>query len=222
MDRVNEVTRDVLQGIIQMRHLEPNGAPQPELLHQRMRAFAERTMHKAAELGYSPGDVQDITYALVALVDEVAVAQPGALRDFWLPRTLQLTLFNENVAGENFFQRLAVIMGDPARAEVLRVYYLCLLLGFQGKYRVRGGEVELASTTERVAAALRMSGVSTTLSPDGDRPKEKSRSRRGALPVVGVSVGAVALSFVLYGVLRFSLSSSTTELTSRIASLISG
>ena len=67
----------------------------------------------------------------------------GALRDFWMPRLLQMRYFNENVAGEAFFERLAAIRRDPTRSDVLRVYYLCLLFGFRGKYRVRGGELEL-------------------------------------------------------------------------------
>lgn len=199
-----------------------SAAPEPQLLHQRMRAFADRTLHRAAELGYAPQDVQDITFALVALVDEVALSEAGPLRDFWLPRTLQLSMFNDNNAGESFFQRLAVLMSDPGRSEVLRVYYLCMLLGFQGRYRMRGGEVELATVTENVAQALRIGGISKDLSPRGDRPKERGGKRRGALPLVAMSVGAVAVSLCIYGALRFSLTSTTADLTSRIASIISG
>ncbi len=224
MDRVNAVTSDVFFAIAQLREMggRSSGSPEPQLLHQRMRSFADRTLQRGAELGYAPQDVQDIAFALVALVDEVAVSESGPLRDFWLPRTLQLSMFNDNNAGENFFQRLAVVMSDPSRAEVLRVYYLCLLLGFQGKYRMRGGEIELATVTDSVAQTLRVGGIPKTLSPHGDRPKERGERRRGALPLVAMSVGTVVVAFALYGALRFSLNSTTADLTSRIASMISG
>jgi len=222
VDRINEVTKDVFQGIIQVRQLDAAARPQPDLLHQRMRVFIERAMRKATEVGYSPQDAQDIGYALVAFADEVAVSRPGEVREYWLPRTLQLSFFNENQAGEGFFQRLQALVGDSVRADVLRVYYQCLLLGFQGKYRVRGGEVELASLVERVAASLRADSASSQLSPSGARPRDGRSGVRRALPLIGASVGAVVLSLVLYSVLRFTVASSADEIATRIASIIGG
>ena len=64
--------------------------------------------------------------------------KPGGIRDVWMSNPLQLHYFNENLAGEGFFYRLERILADPRRVEALRVYYLCLLFGFQGKYAVRG------------------------------------------------------------------------------------
>lgn len=220
MDRINEVTKDVLQGIIQIRQLDASSRPQPELLHQRMRTFIERAVRKATDLGFSPQDGQDIGYALVALADEVAVSKPGEIREYWLPRTLQLSFFNENQAGEGFFQRLSTLIGDPVRAEVLRVYYQCLLLGFQGKYRVRGGEVELATLVERVASSLRADTIPTQLSPAGARPRDGQSGVRRALPLIGASIGAVVLSLLLYTVLRLTVASSADEIATRIASLV--
>lgn len=222
MDRVNEITKDVVDGIIQIRQLDATARPQPELLHQRMRTFTERAMRRAAELGYSTQDAQDIAYALVALIDETALSRPGELRDYWQRRTLQLAFFNENVAGDNFFERLQLLIGDPGRADVLRVYYTCLLLGFQGKYRVRGGEIELAAITERAAAALRVASTSTQLSPSGARPPDPGGGVRRALPLIGGSVVAVVASFLLYAALKISVVSSAEELASRIASIVSG
>jgi type VI secretion system protein ImpK len=220
VDRINEVTKDVLQGIIQIRQLDASARPQPELLHQRMRVFIERAMRKATDVGFSSQDAQDIGYALVALADEVAVSKPGEIREYWLPRTLQLSFFNENQAGEGFFQRLSTLIGDPVRAEVLRAYYQCLLLGFQGKYRVRGGEVELATLVERVAASLRTETIPSQLSPSGARPRDGRSGVRRALPLIGASIGAVIASLLLYAVLRFTVASSADEIATRIASLV--
>lgn len=222
MDRINEVTKDVLQGIIQIRQMDAAARPQPEVLHQRMRVFIERAMRKATDVGFSSQDAQDIGYALVAFADEVAISRTGEVRDYWLPRTLQLSFFNEANAGDGFFQRLSNLIGDSVRIDVLRVYYACLALGFQGKYRVRGGEVELAAVTDRVTAALRADAISTKLSPNGARPRESGGGVRSALPLIAASVGAVILSLVLYAGLRFHLGSTADELSARIATVIGG
>jgi type VI secretion system protein ImpK len=222
VDRINEVTKDVLQGIIQIRQMDAAARPQPEVLHQRMRVFIERAMRKATDLGYSSQDAQDIGYALVAFADEVAISRTGEVRDYWLPRTLQLSFFNEANAGEGFFQRLSTLVGDTARNDVLRVYYECLALGFQGKYRVRGGEVELAAVTDRVTAALRADAISPKLSPQGARPRDTGGGVRGALPLIAASIGAVVLSLLLYAGLRLHLSSSAADLAARITAVIGG
>ena len=224
MDRVNEITKDVFNALVQLRHAEENALPAPDLMYQRMRAFIDRAMRRGVELGFTQPDVQDMGYALVALTDEVVLSKDGALREFWLPRMLQLQYFNENVAGEGFFTRLRTLQMDPSRGEVLRVYYLCLLFGFQGKYRIRGGEIELASITEDVAATLFRSGAVRELpfAPYGARPREAGSNGRQDLPLVWISLGGVVLSLCVYAGLRLLLSSSTDALVTRISTLLGG
>ncbi len=137
MDRVNEVTKEVFNALAQIRRADDRSQPMPEMLYQRMRSFIDRAMRRAGELGFTQQDIQDIGYALVGLTDELVMSKGGELRDYWLPRSLQLQLFNTNVAGEGFFNNLQNLRHDPSRMEVLKVYYLCLLFGFQGQYRAR-------------------------------------------------------------------------------------
>ena len=136
MDNINEITRDCFNALTQIRHLDERSQPMPEVLYQRMSTFIQRAMDQAHQK-FGPQDAQDITYAIVALTDEVVLSKGGALRDYWLANMLQLRFFNENVAGENFFVRLAQLLTQPNRQDVLRVYYLCLLFGFQGASRCR-------------------------------------------------------------------------------------
>ena len=207
MDRVNEVTREVFNALAQIRRADERSNPMPDVLHGRMRSFAEGAMRRAGELGFTQQDCQDIGYVLVALIDEVVVAKGGELRDFWLPRLLQLHFFNENIAGEGVFNRLQMLVGDPSRVDVLRVYYLCLLFGFQGKYRVRGGEIGLGDETDRVADALRRNGIirEVQLSPEGDRPKERGGGVRRSLPLVAISLGTVVFALLVYFGLMFTI-----------------
>ena len=218
MDRVNEVTKEVFNALAQIRRADERSQPMPEMLYQRMRSFVDRAMRRASEVGFGQKDVEDIGYALVALTDEVVMSKGGELRDYWLPRSLQLQIFNTNVAGEGFFTKLQEVRQDPSRMEVLEVYYLCLLFGFQGQYRVRGGEIELASIVDEVGTALTRAGMvgDTTLAPHAARPQESLGGVRSHLPLVWISIAAVLVSVGIYVALQWSVSDQADELVEQI------
>ena len=218
MDRVNEVTKEVFNALAQIRRADERSQPMPEMLYQRMRSFVDRAMRRAAEVGFAQQDVQDIGYALVALTDELVMSKGGELRDYWLPRSLQLQLFNTNVAGEGFFNNLQNLRHDPSRMEVLKVYYLCLLFGFQGQYRVRGGEIELASIIEDVGSTLTRAGMigEAQLAPHAARPQENLGGVRSHMPLVWISVAAVVVSLGIYFGLQWSVSSRADDLIDHI------
>jgi type VI secretion system protein ImpK len=204
MNRVNRVSHEVFNALGQLRAAGQGAVPVPDILHARLKAFVERAMRTAAEIGFGQHDVHDLGYVLAALTDEVVLGLGvDTVRDFWLPRALQLQLFNENIAGEGVFQRLEALMTEPARAEVLRVYYAALLFGFQGKYRVRGGEIELADTTERAAHALRQFGAlkDAPLSPSGLMTRERAVSKQRQFPIVWVSAGILLVSVALFAIM---------------------
>lgn len=218
MDRVNEVTKEVFNALAQIRRADERSQPMPEMLYQRMRSFVDRAMRRASELGFAQQDVQDIGYALVGLTDELVMSKGGELRDYWLPRSLQLQLFNTNIAGEAFFEKLTNLRHDPSRMEVLKVYYLCLLFGFQGKYRVRGGEIELASIVEDVGSALSRAGMigDAILAPHAARPAENLGGVRSHMPLVWISVAAVVVSLGIYFGLQWSVGSQADDLIEHI------
>jgi type VI secretion system protein ImpK len=218
MDRVNEVTKEVFNALAQIRRADDRSQPMPEMLYQRMRSFIDRAMRRAGELGFSQQDIQDIGYALVGLTDELVMSKGGELRDYWLPRSLQLQLFNTNVAGEGFFNNLQNLRHDPSRMEVLKVYYLCLLFGFQGQYRVRGGEIELASIVEDVGSVLSRAGMigDTTLAPHAARPQENLGGVRSHMPLVWISLAAVVVAVGIYVGLQLSVNSQADDLIEHI------
>lgn len=206
MDRVNWVTKDAFNAIGQLARLGPQDRVQPEVVHGRLRGLVEASLRKAREAGYGEQDGRNMAYAIVALADEVVLAQPGALREFWSTQPLQMVMFGENVAGENFFTHLEQIRQDAQRVDVLRVFYLCLLFGFQGRYRVRGAEVALSDLIESVRVQLfRSLTMPEVLAPNGPRPEEGFVDASKRLPIVGMALGALALSCVLYLGLAVSL-----------------
>lgn len=219
MDRINGVTGECFNALAQLRQLDESALPSPEALHRKMRGFVDAMMQRAAQAGFSREDVNDIAYAVVALADEVALSKSETMRQFWDGQQLQLQYFQENVAGEGFFTRLEAIRRDPRRREVLRVYALALLFGFQGRYRVRGGELELMNLSDelqRLLAGAR-EHESETLSPQGEPPELARAGRGGKEVLLYAAAGVVGGALALVLILRIWLGSSVSSVVERIS-----
>lgn len=218
MDRLNLVTKDCFGALLQIRQAEPSALPAPEQVQQRLRTFISDMMRNAADEGLNKQDVDDIAYAIVALADELALSKSDEFREYWLGNLLQFQYFKENRAGEGFFTKLQEIRKDPHRMEVLRAYYLCLIFGFQGRYRVRGGELELMQLVEQLQRDLAHSYKfdTETLSPHGDRPAGSLGRAKRTLPLLAISGGVVVFALLVYGGLRIGLSSSVSSLIEEI------
>lgn len=211
MQRVTEATKDCFDAAIRIRNSDAAAVPPPEVLHHRLRGVVDEMLRRAAVLGFSHQDAQDMAYALVALLDEVALSRPESYRSFWMTNLLQLQYFNENVAGDGFFHRLQALRKDPHRAEVLQVYYLCMLFGFQGRYRIRGGELELMTLIDSVQKDLERAKPFDfdVLSPHGERPTESLLAGKRKLSPMIISLAAMVLALVVYGGLLLNLDGTT-------------
>ena len=169
-DLVQELTGECFGAIARLRELD-GPVPSPETVHARMRGYLEALKDRARTHGVPDKDAQEIIYAIVALTDEVAINSPEPLRGYWMNQPLQLHYFGENIAGEGFFAHLQSLLSDGRRIEVLRVYHLCLLFGFQGKYAFPGGDVELLRISDGVRNLLeRNLEVPEELAPAGEPP----------------------------------------------------
>ncbi|HSN15222.1 MAG TPA: DotU family type IV/VI secretion system protein [Anaeromyxobacteraceae bacterium] len=220
MDRVTEITKDGFNAVCQLRATGDLSGTSPEQLHARFSAFVDDLLRRATSGGFGREEANDLAYPVVALADEVILARGGdALREFWSAQPLQLRYFGENVAGEEFFTRLEAIRRDPRRAEIARAYYVALVLGFQGRYRVRGGDLELMGIVDGLARELARGRQSDAdmLSPSGARPSGALVDARRAGPLLAIAGGALVLALVLYVGLRISLASGTGAVVSRIA-----
>jgi type VI secretion system protein ImpK len=204
MDAVDEVTYEFLTTLNRLRAMEA-AVPSPAQVHRDMIASVDAMREHAEELRIAEADTDHILYALVAFADEIAQARPE-LHGYWRDRPLQLHFFQENRAGEGFFDRLEKIRGDRRRADALRVYYLCLTLGFQGKYAIREGQDALLTLIDSLREQIeREVDIPEELSPMAEPPDEalSKTSERSVLLYVALGVFAVAIA-VFIG-LRFSL-----------------
>ena len=189
----------------------------PETVQARMRAFVDTFQERARRAGIPDRDTKDAAYALVALMDEVALRAPEPLRGFWMTNLLQFHFFNESAAGEGFFTRLDALLSDGRRPSVLRVYELCLLFGFQGRYAFPGGDVELIRIAQTVRHQVEQDlDVPGTLSPSGEAPDEPQVRNASRNILLWVSLGIFALGLAVFVGLRVSYDRQVTELGSRV------
>jgi type VI secretion system protein ImpK len=216
MDLVSDLTSECFGAIGRLREVDEPVAS-PGAVHERLRSFVESFKERARRAGLAEKDTQDIAYAMVALMDEAALRAPEPLRGYWMNQPLQLHFFHENVAGEGFFARLDNLLADGRRLAPLRVYQLCLLFGFQGKYGLPGGDVELMRIAEAVRNQVeRNQEVPEALSPAGEAPDEPLVRSASRNVLLWVSLGIFAVALAVFVGLRLSFDRGVGDLTARV------
>jgi len=102
-----------------------------------------KDFERSCSIHAKPAEAVDhARYALAAFIDETIINTPNNCREAWIADPLQVQFFNDHSAGEHFFKRLEGLLPDMQRnLEAVEVFYECLALGFQGRYRVQGQEL---------------------------------------------------------------------------------
>ena len=85
---------------------------------------------------FSQDDYDLARFAVCAWVDEAMLNSGWHEKDQWQREQLQRIYYHIANAGEAFFSRLNAL--GPHQRDVREVYYLCLALGFMGRYCTDG------------------------------------------------------------------------------------
>lgn len=217
MDTVNEVTAECFSALTRLREAEVVSAS-PEVVHERLRRLIDDVRQRGRAQRLPDRDVEDVVYALVALTDEIAMSKPEPMRGYWVSNPLQLHYFNEMLAGEGFFDRLRALRQDRRRVDVLRVYYLCLLFGFQGRYAMmKGGDVELIKLIETVRTDVEAGAdIPNDLSPAGLPPEEPLARANPRNVLLYIALGVFAVAIAVFVGLRLSLDGMVRDVAERV------
>src|SRR5579883_2650958 len=122
---------DLLAFALQLkRSSDPGDA---EVLRQKIDEQFRSLETRARQADLLQEDVQQAKYAIAAFIDEMILTSSWPLKESWADKPLQLAYFNDFAAGEEFYNKIDALRGAK-RNGVLEVYYLCLALGFRGKY----------------------------------------------------------------------------------------
>jgi len=143
----------LLTGIIRLKGQRQNIAD-GEVFRKRTQATLQEVERVAVSGGYDVRDVRDTHFAVVAFLDSVILHSKDPVRAEWERKPLQEELFGQTDAGVIFFEKLDQFRArrdSEQLADILEVYLLCLLLGFEGRYS--GGQ---RGELEGITDSLRM------------------------------------------------------------------
>lgn len=197
----------------------PNPTALRDSLIQGIRQFEAR----ARATGIPTERIIAARYALCTLIDETAASTPWGASGAWAQHGLLVVFHSETWGGEKFFQLLARLAEDPrANPDLLELMYVCLQLGFEGRYRIaEGGPRQLEAVRERVRSIIRKQR--------GDYERELSPSWRGAplvaqrrlawLPLWAIGALAALLLVGIYVGFNVRLSRASDTLAAEIAAV---
>jgi type VI secretion system protein ImpK len=211
--------QELFTAIVRLR-FNRQDVPNADVFKAHMREGLRVAMQDGMAKGYSPDDVKTAAFALVAFLDESILNSANPVFAKWSGQSLQEELFGKHLAGEHFFVYVQHLLGrrDSAEAaDVLEVLYLCLLLGYRGKYGLSNmGELHaiMGSIREKIT---RCRGASTLLSPSAKLPldpPQMAKSDPWFKRLAIVAAGAAVLSLVIFIVCKIALSGGVSHLDS--------
>lgn len=192
---------------------------------RRTREVLAGVEREALRLGYSTEDIRGANYAVVAFLDESVLTSNDPNQATW--SALQSELYDQAVAGESFFDQLERLRrrhDSPEMADLLEVYYLCLLLGYRGRYA--GYAADRQADLARVMAELRariegVRGAELVLwpgqSPAIPRSAPVSDEDAGAARLKTFAIAAAALLVAGWTVCLLLLIWQATQIQSNLA-----
>ncbi len=167
-----------------------------EVFRERIKQFLTAFERGATRMNASAEDVYACKYAFCATVDEAVLMSGFKIKEAWQRLPLQVQFFGEQLAGEQFFEKLEELRRQGApRVQAMEVFHMCLLLGFQGKYLIEGSE-KLGYLTARLGDEIaRIKGQGAGFAPHWAAPDRIQHQLKNELPlwVVGSVFGLMAL-----------------------------
>ena len=188
---------------------------------ERVHSLMTQVDRGAKKLGIESEDAYQAKFAFAALLDEIVLMSSMKIRDGWERKPLQLEMFGEQMAGEKFFEMLEKLRGEGARRlQVLEVFHMCLLLGFQGLYALEGTE-KLGYLTGRLGDEIvHLQGRRAPFAPHWAPPDQIVNKLRAEVPlwVMGAVFALIGLGAFLG--LRTYLQSATESNLARYNEIV--
>ena len=182
-----------LLGRLRNTYSQPDPGDLRERAIQQIRAFEQ-----AARDGGVPIDqLRPAHYALCAALDDVVLNTPWGSSGGWAARSLVSSFHQEVRSGERFFDLLGQLRQNPGTfLPVLELMFLCLSLGFQGRYRLspRGpGELDRLREDLYTIIMRQRQAAEPALAPHWQGVPAPYRPARAVLPTWVLGAGALAV-----------------------------
>ncbi|QHM76820.1 Motility protein B [Mixta theicola] len=208
----------LLNAIPQIRHSVSHD--DPAALRQRLIDEVRHFEKNSQRAGLAYEVIVGARYCLCTALDEAAALTPWGSRGVWPGNGLLVTFHNETWGGEKFFQLLAKLSQNPREhIFLLELINYCLLLGFEGRYRVMdNGRSQLETIRQRLLQMIRgvRGGYPPPLSPHPvDQPVTR-KMWRPMVPLWACAALAGFLACLLYILLNWRLGDYTSPVLASV------
>ncbi|WP_034842826.1 type IVB secretion system protein IcmH/DotU, partial [Endozoicomonas numazuensis] len=186
--------------IIKLRTTTDYGnAPQ---LHQRITRELQKFDQEIKGQGVAQETVLASRYLLCTVLDETVMNTPWGAQSGWSQRSLLSIFHKETFGGEKCFlilQRLQETANQ--NLDVLELYYLCLSLGFEGKFRLApNGHAQLETIRDNLYNTIQnhRGYVENDLSPRWEGKGRKANGLMHYIPLWVFAACTMALLMMTY------------------------
>lgn len=191
-------------------------ALQDQLIRE-MKIFVDRSSRKVN----SSEHVKVASYFICSLIDETVLNTPWGSQSNWGHHSLSIRFHNEARGGERFFQILDGAKQQPERnLNLLELAYLCLSMGFKGRYRVAANGMhaieQLRHDLYLLIQRMRASG-DRTLSPGWRGVNDIHGALIHHIPVWVLAVVSGLLLMVIYLGYSYAINRTSDQVYKHIA-----
>lgn len=219
-ENLPEIASEALILIIQLRSTSDYG--DPSALKNKVIDLLDRFEKRARSMSIDNEKIYMAKFALIAFLDESIISSSWNRKEEWLSEPLQLKLFDTFNAGEEFFTNLDTLrQRTGSNRDVLEIYYLCLVLGFKGKYQLQSPE-NLRRIIDDLNVELHpdLYKAIENISPQGNPPDEYISSSGGGRPVWIYPLGAIVIIVLLEIIYSFLVSGSAESTAEVLKTLL--
>lgn len=162
----------------------------------------------ATKYGIEENEILVTRYILCTFTDELINSTNFGKDNNWSNNSLLSIFHNETYGGENFFHLLDKFLKVPAKyIHILELMYICISLGFEGKYRVIDrGQIELSSIRDGLFKQIKIVQGRDPLTFYSTQEPAKDKYRlfnKVSYPMLILTI--LTLLFIVYTSLTFSL-----------------
>jgi len=178
-------------------------------LYQELVAELSQFERVVMQDNYSSEIVMTTRYVLCSALDEAVLSTPWGIESGWTQKSLLSTFHHENTGGVKVFLILDQLLQAPAQnIDLLELVYLCLSLGFEGKYKLNDrGRQELDALMGNLYQSIltNRQSVEIELSPHWESDAIKQKTMADYVPLWVVAAFMVAVVLLTYSGFRFWL-----------------
>lgn len=210
-------------GFLLLLTIKQGNVPQnADDIHKQITEILHKIDIAANKAHFLSDDLYSTKYAFCATADEIIFNHAPNIRDHWQRQPLQVSLFGDHLAGENFYKYLEDSRRlGAAKVHNLEVFYVCLLLGFQGKYLLEGRE-NLNYLVARIGEEIKYhrGKKNTSFSPHAVLNENISHTLHRNFSIPAIGIGLILLASGVFFGMKWYLEKQTKEQLQEFQNLI--